>query len=312
MGPKKSKRRNPGCKPVKAIIPESIHALGPKVEMPFYEHYAVFHWPQIVGEAVARHVKALYIERQKLYLFSYLPVWSNNVMMMQYDIIDKINRYVGRELVKEIGFKNCVDMAAEERSAYSIGGGRPSMARKEIRDTSLSPDDMKLADGVGRGIADGCLASSLRRLGIKRLKMRNWRDKNNYHVCPGCGAWCQDADEYCPSCKREHLAEAKAKIRRLLRDMPWARYAEIKKYVDCTPYMVNVERACLVQRLAAKVSFDDADSIEAKTLVMLYRSLPPEQLNREAVRRSLYSLRYDLLRPTDFKPLKRYEALSNR
>ena len=50
----------------------------------------------------------------------------------------------------------------------------------------------------------------------------------------------------------------------------------------------------LIQRLAGSVDYGDTESMEARTLVMLYRSLPPEQLNDEVVKKTMSRLRRDV------------------
>ena len=46
-----------------------------------------------------------------------------------------------------------------------------------------------------------------------------------------------------------------------------------------------------------------------RTLVMLYRCLPPEQLNEDNITRALYALRFDMHRPKDYKAPKRYDVI---
>ena len=100
-------------------------------------------------------------------------------------------------------------------------------------------------------------------------------------------------------------------IRRYMLDLPWARYAQIKETVPCTPAMVASERSRLVQELGRRIEFGDWESLEAKTLVMLYRSLRPEQLSEEIVRRTLYDLRRDLAKGAVFRPFpKRAEVMA--
>jgi hypothetical protein len=92
--------------------------------------------------------------------------------------------------------------------------------------------------------------------------------------------------------------------------MPWARYPEVKKYVpEATTKMVNEQRSIMVQKLAADTDVNDKTSIKAKTLVMLYRCLPPEQLNEDNITRALYALRFDMHRPKDYKTPKRYDVI---
>ena len=65
-----------------------------------------------------------------------------------------------------------------------------------------------------------------------------------------------------------------------------------------------------MQELARRIEFGDWESLEAKTLVMLYRSLRPEQLTEDIVRRTLYDLRREMAEVTVFRPFpKRSEVM---
>ena len=101
-------------------------------------------------------------------------------------------------------------------------------------------------------------------------------------------------------------------FRQFLKDMPWARYGDVHAYIPCSAPMVNLQRVRLVQTLAKRVEVGDTTSLDAKTLVMLYRCVPPEQLTEDLIVRTLYRLRNDLRKPRDFKPRKRYEAIGHK
>ena len=54
----------------------------------------------------------------------------------------------------------------------------------------------------------------------------------------------------------------------------------------------------------------EPDTMQAKTLTMAFQCVPPEQLTEDLVRRTLYRLRYDLAKPKEWKPVRRYEYIS--
>lgn len=83
-------------------------------------------------------------------------------------------------------------------------------------------------------------------------------------------------------------------MQKLLYDMPWCKYGDIIQEENCTEQEFKAIRSNLIQRLAARVSYGDTTSVDAITLVMLYRSIPPEQLNEQVIQKTLYALRYDL------------------
>ncbi len=83
--------RTPGIERASRILPKSIHALGSNVEHLYYCHSVLFHWPQIVGNAIAANVEAVRIVRETLWLYSYDATWRNQIQMMQLDVLQKVN-----------------------------------------------------------------------------------------------------------------------------------------------------------------------------------------------------------------------------
>ena len=87
---------------------------------------------------------------------------------------------------------------------------------------------------------------------------------------------------------------------------PWARYSEIKNYVDgCSKRMVNDARTSLVQKMAASLKISLSDDMQIKTLVMLYKALPPEQINDKVVEDNINRLKFDLMYNERQKIIKR-------
>ena len=81
------------------------------------------------------------------------------------------------------------------------------------------------------------------------------------------------------------------------------KYQEMTKYVDCSMDMVNKQRIKLVQMLAGKlrpgIDYPENDkdscaySIEAQTVAMMYKSIPPDKLNENILKDIIFKLRYD-------------------
>ena len=76
------------------------------------------------------------------------------------------------------------------------------------------------------------------------------------------------------------------------------------------PAIIAKVREELVLELARIIDVRDRTSLEAKTLVMLYCCIPPEQLTEELINRTLYRLRFNLVIPKDYKMPKRYDIIN--
>ena len=132
----------------------------------------------------------------------------------------------------------------------------------------------------------------------------------DWHPCEECSTLVPSEQRWCAACLRQKREQRAAAIRQVLRDIPWARCKEVQEYVpDCTPKLLNEQRAAMVQQMAASVDASDTASIKALNLVMLYRCLPPEQLTEDEIARSLHQLRFQLRRQEEHKTPARYPAI---
>ena len=312
-------KRTPGLEKVVTIIPKAIHELGPKQEREYYQHWVLWHWADIVGETYAHNVKAIAIEKKSLYVSCYDPAWANETRYRMPQIVQQVNNYAGAEMIKDIKFHGSwrwQERTAEgkaEKSAEEADTARELNWARERAKMPLAKEDLQQAEKLSEHLEDEELALKIRELYRKNQQMKKLREKNGWHPCASCGSLCPPEEHICHRCMSKQLETVKTRIRAVLRDIPWARCKEVCEYVpECTPKLLNEQRAAMVQLQASKVSIKDHTSMAAKTLVMLYRCLPPEQLTEEAVKRALYELRFSLYWPPDFKLPKRYEVIPLR
>ncbi|MEO0102434.1 MAG: DUF721 domain-containing protein [candidate division WOR-3 bacterium] len=83
-------------------IKEIIKNLGLDEEIVAWQ--AVLHWKEIVGEKVAKYAKAVEVKEGVLYLSCFNPTWRTQLFLMKKEIINKANRVIGRELIKDMKF----------------------------------------------------------------------------------------------------------------------------------------------------------------------------------------------------------------
>lgn len=317
-------KRTPGLEKVVSIIPKAIHELGPKQEREYYQHWILWHWADIVGETYAHNVKAVAIKKKSLYVSCYDPAWATETRYRMPQIVQQVNNYAGAEMIKDIKFPE--SWRWQDKAAGAEGEKTAALAEKPHGEASpevnwarerakmpLGRQDLQQAEKLSENLEDEELALKIRELYRKNRQLQKLREKKGWHPCAVCGSLCPPEEQICHRCASKKLEEVKTRIRAVLRDIPWARCKEVSEYVpECTPKLLNEQRAAMVQLQAARVSIKDHTSMAAKTLVMLYRCLPPEQLTEEAMKRALYELRFSLYWPPDFKLPKRYEVIPLR
>jgi predicted nucleic acid-binding Zn ribbon protein len=60
------------------------------------------HWEELVGKAVAKRTKSVYIKNKTLFVSFNSSVVKNELMMMRQQIIDTLNEYAGETIIENI------------------------------------------------------------------------------------------------------------------------------------------------------------------------------------------------------------------
>ena len=63
------------------------------------------HWEDIVGTEIYKKTKPKRITRGTLYVSVSTSIWANELSLMSDKLIEKINSFIGEEVVKSIRFK---------------------------------------------------------------------------------------------------------------------------------------------------------------------------------------------------------------
>ena len=68
--------------------------------------YSIFnHWEEIVGAGISSRTKPEKISRTMLYISVTNSIWANELSMMSGQLLQKINSYIGEDVIKELRFK---------------------------------------------------------------------------------------------------------------------------------------------------------------------------------------------------------------
>ena len=302
-------KRTPGLEQVNLILPKSIHAMGTKVETLYRRHFVLWHWPDVVGNVIAEHVKPMGIEHGRLWLYTMDSSWRNEIQMMQMEILQKVNQFAGERLVHEMRFGRMWE-SREGSHAGPMKENNKIALKRDIQKINLTEKELGELKKTCSTVEDEELQGKLYTLLRNQRKLEKWKKSLEWHPCADCGTLCPKEARRCGVCESLHRKEVRETIRGILRELPWMRYGEIRAQVpESTPYMVNSLRASMTQELAKAVTFGDAGSIGAKRLTMLHLCLPPEQLTEDIVRRTLYRFRKDLSPSEGFRPVRRCDCI---
>lgn len=287
------------------IFSQALKGMG--VGKEFFSHMVLFYWPRIVGKHISANVKPVKIEFKKLYLYSVHPVWATQLSYMEEEIIKKINNYMGEYLVEKIVFTNIPparNREEKEEAVENIGN--------EIRKINITDQELKNIENKLSFIEDEKLRKIIYKVRINDEKFKKYRGEKKWHKCQKCDVLCPSDELLCVKCKREEKHKRLISIRKYLLDMPWARYCDVAKDIECTANEVNEEKIILMQKLAAIINPKNKDSFYMDLLTMLYKSVPPEKITEEMRESTIKKFRYDFNDGFKYMRKDRINNLKNR
>lgn len=91
------------AKSIGQAIGELAQAFG--IESKLQQYEAVNQWATVVGTRIAEQTEAIRIEKGVLVVRVKTAVWRNELNMQKQEIIEKLNRAVKTDVVKDIRFQ---------------------------------------------------------------------------------------------------------------------------------------------------------------------------------------------------------------
>ena len=96
---------------VARLLPKLLNATGANPEMA--EIAAKIAWTRAAGDGLRRHAIPFRLFRQTLVVSVADPIWQKQMQSMSAELISRINKLLGREVVEDIEFR--IDPAAVEQ-----------------------------------------------------------------------------------------------------------------------------------------------------------------------------------------------------
>lgn len=276
-------KRTRTAETVGAFLPRFLSSFAGKKK--YQENFVFFHWADIVGDVLAAHVQPVRLDFHTLFLAADAPVWANELTYMRGTLRDKINGYVGEELVREIRF----GPALGRRRVFS-----PAPAVK--REGWQGPDEgeKQAAQAACEAVADDRVRDAAARAMAQSLARRRQATAAGDAPCRRCGVPGGGTRGFCSACQRQRKEEKRIALRRILSERPWLRYHEVAKLLDVSAAFVLAERRRLAQEWAGRLTRREEIGEEEKKLVMLFSTISPNELTETKARQVMTRLRFDL------------------
>lgn len=287
--------------PINEIIMKNLKSLGEDFYIKYLRQSIFYNWKEIVGEANAKRIKPLRIEYKRLYVYASDSSWRSNVYAYKSTFIKKINDFIGENLIDDIIFGNPSERPMKDDD--EVVELKPTIDEsREIRAMSLTDEELDEIDKNCACIEDEQLRATMLKTSISRAKLEKYRLQKGWHTCPRCCKMlCLPEREICDVCEREEYEVFEKFVMKILMEVPWSTYAEIRREIankmphmlkECSPEFVESTRGILVQQICR--SLDNNDQNRINLLVMLFKGVKPEDLSEKLINKTLYELRYDL------------------
>ena len=275
----------------------AVHRLGPQFERDYIAYTTLSHWSDIMGEMVARRVRAVAIKDGKLFLYAPDATWKNEMRMTMLDTIQRVNNYAGGRLVKEIIFARSARPAPIMAEDGQDTETRAAYARTLVQ-TGLTDAEIARGRTLAESVSDEKLATRIQRAYQVTRKAQRLKEQRGLSPCPSCGRM---VDVVCHDCRRSAERSVRRAVRAILRAEPWAKLADVVQRVpSCDALMLGSERADLVRQIAGQTEYTDQNSANARMLTMLHRGLPPEEVTPKKIQSTFWELRNELITTREF------------
>lgn len=276
-------------KSLRDIIPSTINKLG--LSKRFQSQMAILHWREIVGDEIAEHAWPVLVQRGQMLVSVNNSVWNHHLSMMKYDIIDKINNFLGDKVILSMRFQAGYLKNYQNEDKGENADSDDRSLRQKLRAIRLEPEDVQKAHSMVADLADEHLRKKVLRLIFKEMAFTKLKQMNDWHACANCGVLCRPGHSYCTICSIEQKHKQAQQIQETLKEAPWLEYTEINQYIPCTAYQYYSIKKQLINSLLAKLKDGQADNLVASTIVMLITGLKPQQLTKDLIALELEKIR---------------------
>ncbi len=105
--------------------------------------------------------------------------------------------------------------------------------------------------------------------------------------CPECGVPLLPGEKICGCCERKEAGVIRQQIHKMLCRVPWLQHSDCVKQVNCDRITFNGVKASLLENAIWQALKKEATPAEKLFPVMLERSLTPDQVTEEILKKAL-------------------------
>jgi len=247
-------------------------------------YYLIKKWPEICGHTIAKHSQPKKLENNVLFINTDNSAWSHNFLMMQRQIINKINSVIPLEKDKKRALKIKEMKFYHGKIENFFVQEKKEEAQKEIE---LNLSEKKNIDVQVNRLKNSDLKILFKKIMIKDKKYKKTLYFYDKRLCPSCGIPLLKGEEYCGPCGRKINAKLRDKISEILHSAPWLSYNECLNYVICDKITFSDVKERMQEWSISEALKETATENEKYFAVMLNKELTPENISDEIVKKAI-------------------------
>ncbi len=158
------------------------------------EQTCILVWDEVVGEQVSSNARPDFIRDGIMFVVTKSPVWANELTFYKTDMIARLNRKVGANVLKDIIFKS---------GRFPRKSAKSTAAQAETPDLEgIQLTDRELVTVEAEARTAGEEASPvMAKLLETALKLDKWKRAQGWVPCKVCGALQNEESGVCPVCR---------------------------------------------------------------------------------------------------------------
>ena len=87
---------------IKEVLLKALREQG--LETPLLQKRLIDAWPEVMGEAINRYTTSVNIANQTLFVHLSLPALRADLSMRRQELVQRLNNYVGAQIIADIRF----------------------------------------------------------------------------------------------------------------------------------------------------------------------------------------------------------------
>ncbi len=192
----RTKRESGGRRRIDGLLPEVI-ALMPNAAR-LRESMAIPFWADAVGEQAARATRVEKVHDGILFVRTKSSVWSHELNLLHEEILKRINRRLGGDVIKKIVLRPDGEFVAKEIA------NRNEPSPEELEAQTLTPGEQRQLDVQLERLQSIKVDSIRRAIGAQiraTVQLQHWRLVHGWKQCRECGTAFEAGDDLCPLCR---------------------------------------------------------------------------------------------------------------